>query len=134
MTKLRYIATWSTPDGRSEERAIASVDEVLKLVQQLRDQALLPTMLLIWEPERGRELGVGLGRDWTVFTYQSSVDPPYFISAGRPDIAGEVWFRYAGEQTEYLKRNLVDKELIVPTIKRFMTTSGIPDTLRWERL
>jgi hypothetical protein len=93
-----------------------------------------PTLLLLYDPDSGAELGVGLGREKTVFTYQSTVRPPYFISQGERDAQGVTWFWYGGEGTEYLNSNLVSARFVDATVRAFVSTLSRPDTIEWEAL
>lgn len=128
-----YKIAWS--DSSSEyERTLNSLESLLAFIHELSDAPNQPTLLLIWELNTCRELGVGLGRERTVFTYQESLDPPYFISEGDAHADGETWFCYGQEQTEYLKANLVSASLIEPTVREFIGQLGRPRTVAWEKL
>ena len=87
-----------------------------------------------FSPDSGQSLALGIGLNSTVVTYQESLDPPYFISLGDKEALGTEWFRYGGEETEYLARNLVSTNKGMDALKQFVINRMQPGNLEWERL
>jgi immunity protein Imm1 of predicted polymorphic toxin system len=127
-------AVWCDRDQEHSARVATWEDvcSVLKSIERRGD----PAMLLLFDNKLGTELGVGLGRSMTIFTYQDSLDPPYFVSLGDPCAEGtdSDWSYCGGEQTEYLAQNLVSANLIAPTIQAFLRSLSRPETVAWEQL
>src|SRR5262245_11903981 len=115
------------------EASIASWADLLPVLDAIyRDGRAV--LLQIWIEGNGTELGVGLGRPRAVFTYQASLDPPYYVSVGDHAAQGVESFWYGGDATEYLARNLVPSDLVIPTIQAFLASSSRPTTVEWETL
>ena len=129
---MPITAAWSD-SAQSREVSVATVDEIRKLIQSIVQQGT-PVLLQLYDKGVGAELGVGLGREVAVITYQRSLEPPYFISLGDPTGQGTTWFHHGGEPTEYLARNLVRADLVWPTVEAFIATLARPETIRWESL
>ena len=131
--KKIYRASWSDWNEHEEVAVVSSADAV-DLAKKLHRLADPPMMLYLWQEGAERNLGIGLGREHTVMTYQDSNKPPYFISQGEDKAEGAEWFCSGHEETEFLARNLVPSDLIAPTLKAFMAIDTIPPTIKWERL
>jgi RHS repeat-associated protein len=129
----QYIMSW-TDWERTEERVANDLEAIQQLIRSLSNECNPPMLLLIWEKGAQRELSVGLGRPQTVFGYQESVDPPYFISIGDRNAEGEEWFCCGNERSYFLMSNLVSNNLIMPTVQAFVEESCRPRTVAWERL
>lgn len=128
-----FRAGWSDWEDYQE---IATGDPavIIDLIERLQKEADPPTMLFLWPEGSERNLGIGIGRKVTVFTYQASNRPPYFISEGSCNAEGAEWFCSSQEETEFLARNLVPSDLILPTVNAFIQAGTIPATTRWEQL
>lgn len=126
-------ATWSNR-SRTFNVAIEDWGQARALVDRILSADGPPALLELVQDDTGRALGVGLGRDKTVITYQDSLDPPYFVSLGNRNATTSVWYWYGDEETEYAPWNVVDSEVILPTLEAFVTTAGRPETVDWEQL
>ena len=133
MTQAKYKATWSDAED-SHEVPIATYSDVLDVLDQIGPQPSPAPILEVFEAETRRAIGVGIGKNRTVITYQDSLDPPYFISQGNPNEDGIETFVYGGESTEYLAVNLVNLARGFGALREFFETNGRPTTCAWETL
>ena len=125
-------ATWSE-DEETRDLPVSDWTELRPIVEAIQRRGS-GSLLQLWIEGQGAELGVGIGKPRAVFTYQSSLNPPYYVSLGDPDAQGIETFWYGGECTEYLARNLVSTDLIIPTIDAFLRAPSRPNTVEWEKL
>jgi hypothetical protein len=79
-------------------------------------------------------LGVGLGSDRSVLTFQESLDPPYYISLDPDPRRGTTIFVYAQEPTEYAAQNSVPIDVALTGLEEFIETGHRPASVPWERL
>ena len=133
MVAENYIATWS--DGKKiHEEEISTYDELMDLVDSIGARPETATLLEVYEPKTRRAIGIGIGRDRTVLTYQDSLDPPYYISLGEVPQGNIDTFLYGNEPTEYLSSNLVSLTQGFGVLREFFDTNDRPKTCSWERL
>ena len=131
---LTLVATW-TEDDVVHESILADGDEAATLFDQLTVRLVAaPSMVEVAMDGSGCALAIGAGRPETVVTYQSSLDPPYFISAGQPDRAGEIRFLYAGETTPYSAANAISVSDGRRALIEYVRDGGLPEGIEWERL
>jgi hypothetical protein len=110
-------------------------EEALALLERVHRQADREAPpLLEFRAEGGCALGVGLGREVSVVTYQRSLEPPYFISLG--SVAREsTWFCYASRYSEYIASNLVSIDVAKRAVSDFFESEGgRSNQLEWEEL
>jgi hypothetical protein len=127
------IVEWTTRDN-VERSEIETWQEANSLIKRAASQTGQPFIMEFFSSDSGQSLGLGIGRNSTVVTYQDSLDPPYFISLGDKEAPGTEWFRYGGEKTEYLARNLVSTNNGLEALKHFLIHRMRPANLEWERL
>jgi hypothetical protein len=71
-----FSVIW-TDDELAYEKTIATVEEALDLVRHLSEAtSTKPAIVDFYIPESGLGLGLGVGRPYTVLTFQYSLDPP----------------------------------------------------------
>ncbi len=124
---------WSTVDN-VERSEIENWAEANALIERAASQSGHPFIMEFFSTDSGQSLGLGIGRNSTVVTYQDSLDPPYFISLGDKEAPGTECFRYGGEETEYLARNLVSTSRGMDALEQFVINRMRPGNLEWERL
>ena len=132
MEQRFFNVAWS--DWSESFLRVVAPEEIPSLIEALDAEVSPPAMVLIWEVGSERELGVGLGRERTVLTYQESTDPPYFISQGDSEEKGVEWFCFGTQENEYLASNLVAKSKIVPTLNSFLNGEKRLRGIKWEML
>jgi Immunity protein Imm1 len=115
-------------------KSILSVCEAFDLLEKLKKKTEPPFILEFYDPVSRRALGIGIGRNHTVFTYQDSLDPPYYISQGGDASCDLDWYCYGQEKTEYLSRNLVSPSIIPNVLEEFLTKNTRPQGVAWEKL
>jgi hypothetical protein len=130
---IRAKAYWSDW-AASYEREVNSAEDAMLLLQEIQRSLRVPTMVEFAEQGSGRSCAIGLGREFTVITYQHSLDPPYFISRGNNGAIGQVWFCYGQERTEYTSRNVVSLLSGWSIVRSFFDAPGRPDGIEWEML
>ena len=128
-----FTADWTTWDN-AERFEVTSWQEARSLIERVGSQADPPCLVEFYNSDSGQSLGLGVGRDFTVVTYQDSLDPPYFISLGNKERSGTEWFCYGNEQTEYLAMNLVPMDQGIAALKHFVENRTQPENIAWERL
>ncbi|ATE59820.1 hypothetical protein CCZ27_07530 [Thauera sinica] len=129
---MKWNVQWS--DWNSVfERNVATSNEAFTLLDEVRDTAKIPAIVEFFNHE-GVSLGIGIGREKTVLTFQKSNDPPYFISIGESNSSGTTTFCYGTEESEYLERNLVDLDSGFRAVQEFLLSGEMPRTLQWEML
>lgn len=121
-------------DGSCSYERVLPGNKIPDLVTSLDATIPQPAMILIWRVGSEREIGIGLGREQTVITYQRSSEPPYFISQGEESDDEVEWFYFGDEQNEYLTSNLVPKSKMLPVLGSFLRTEDDPDEIDWETL
>ena len=132
----RIVMEWPTSGG-ARKLVVDLNEQVVAIVEGLVAESVEPCIILVWFEGTTRELGFGLGREHTVFTFQESSDPPYFISLGGKNVGPEVGsscFRFGDEENEYESMNLVDSALILPVLRSFLLGDAPPKGVDWERL
>lgn len=126
-----HWSSWS----ENWERDVFAADEALALLAEVNTQQ--PALVEFYNPDTGNALAVGVGRQDTVFTYQASLDPPYFVSAAEGETAADdvVVFCYNNEANEYLLRNVVPKTLVPLVVRQFFAApTALPTGVKWELL
>jgi Immunity protein Imm1 len=134
MTNPQPLAVSWTNWDREERCEINTWEESDAMIKRATSQEETPFLIEFFSPDSGQSLGLGIGRELTVVTYQDSLDPPYFISLGNKESFGTEWFCYGKEQTEYLARNLVPMNQGLAALKHFVLSRTQPGNLVWERL
>jgi hypothetical protein len=86
--------------------------------------------------ENGLSLAVGVGATRVPVTFQSSNDPPYFISRSSDNVCASATrdFYYSEELTEYLEQNCIPFDVARNALAEFAETGCRPTTLQWELL
>ncbi len=124
---------WTTWDvGKHAE--IERWEEAADLLEEVVSQVGPPCLMEFFVKASGQSLGLGVGRELTVVTYQDSLDRPYFISQGDKGSHGTEWFCYGNERTEYLARNLAPTDQGMAALKHFVEIRTRPKNVDWERL
>lgn len=126
-------AQWSDWD-QTYENVVASSDEAIRLLNKLSKSLLVPAIVEFWDDSTKRSIGIGVGREKTVLTYQDSLEPPYFISSGVAKSSDTIWFCYGQEESEYMESNEVPLTDGWNAVKSFFEKSGRPANLSWEAL
>lgn len=127
------VAQWS--DSSQEFTIeIESAESMLMLLEKLSVKIETPALVEIYEPGVGRSIGVGVGRDISVVTYQDSNDPPYFISLGNDKSDAVIVFNYGKEETEYLMRNAIPFKSALLAVESFFRSTGRYEGIAWEKL
>jgi Immunity protein Imm1 len=134
MHKMKPLTVEWTTWNNVERADINTWEEANALIERAASQSGPPSIMEFFSPDSGQSLGLGIGRKSTVVTYQDSLDPPYFVSLGDKDALGTEWFRYGGEETEYLARNLVSMNKGMDALKQFVINRMQPGSFDWERL
>jgi hypothetical protein len=130
---MKYTATWSE-SASNREVAIDEYVDLLKVLDQIGSRPDPATLLEVYENDTRRAIGIGLGKDRTIVTYQDSLDPPYFISIGNSQEEGVETFLYGGEPTEYLAANLVTLARGYGALREFFESGTRPTACSWEQL
>jgi len=125
------IAEWTNWTEKFQKE-VANAEDALALIQRLSANIDLPAIVQFYDPTSRRSLGIGVGRQKTVVTYEESLDPPYYISMGDPAEEGTDWFCYGGEESEYLAKNLVPFGSALEALRSFFEKPGLPTQLKWE--
>jgi hypothetical protein len=134
MADIKPLTVEWTAGDNVERSQIKTWEEANALIERAASQSGHPFMMEFFSPDSGQSLALGIGRNSTVVTYQHSLDPPYFISLGDREALGTEWFRYGGEETEYLASNLVSTNKGMDALKQFVINRIQPGNLEWERL
>jgi hypothetical protein len=128
------VVTWSEDDAVRQE-VIANSSKAVALFDELCSRlSHSPSMVEFAMGLAGRALAVGAGRSETVVTYQSSLDPPYFISAGDPRRSGEIPFEYAAQTTPYAAFNAIALSEGRAALIAYLASGELPAGIDWERL
>ena len=129
-----FVVQW-TQSGEERIEHLLRPSRILARLHELhRLLSAAPAIISIGRDfEAGPTLGIGLGRRMSVVTFQSDLDPPYFISLGQNHQSSEI-FEYGGQQSEYLGRNLVPVDTAVAAVAEFLQNEKRPTTLSWEQL
>ena len=136
MVLQRMKVTWSNWD-QIYERTMVNPDDVMDFVRQLHlASPTPPSMVEIYDETTYAAIAIGVGghNRETVVTFQASLDPPYFISAGDRLRGGVVSYCYGQELSEYLANNLVPWDAGLAAVEEFLRTGKHPRCIEWERL
>lgn len=120
---------WNT----THERSISSSKAAEELIAEIQRTAEIPALVEFFN-NHGTSFGMGVGRSFTVLTYQASISPPYFVSLGDKNATGTEWFCYGNEESEYLAKSLVAFDLGLQALREFVETGKQPLMVSWERL
>ena len=129
-------ARW-TEAGSTRTAPIESATDAIDLFDDLNTRLRsAPSMVEMSRSDDGGSpaFTIGAGRELTVLGLQSSLDPPYFMSAGNADAVGGVWFLYAVENTEVAAFNLVELDVGRRALAEFIETERLPTSVSWEEL
>ena len=126
-------ATWSNFTS-TNETDVSSYEEAKKLITSIEAEESPPFLIEFYFRASKRSIGIGIGRNLAVVTYQQSLDPPYYISLGNTAADGVDWFCYGEERTEYLSSNMVSIESAYRALREFFSSNVMPTTPNWERL
>lgn len=135
-------AEWSvdhdSTDPRLVQASVTDADELERLLDHLSAQAAAAQPFIAeFVTSNGARLGVGLGASaGTVLSFKESDDPPYYVSAGRPEWAGEedVGFYYQGRWSEFSEEALVPTGLGRLATEQFLATGERPEAVEWEEV
>jgi hypothetical protein len=133
---MNVKAHWSNLT-ESFEQVVDDKEDALRLVDHLwkASDPSQPPLLEFRDDSSGLALGIGVGREVSVVTYQQTFDPPYFISLNDPDASGTTWFCYGTQYSEYLASNLVAPDLARQAVAEFFERDGArPSAVEWEQL
>lgn len=135
-------AEWSvdhdSPDPQLVQASVTDVAELERLLDQLDAQAAATQPFIAeFVTSNGARLGVGLGASaGSVLSFKRSHDPPYYVSAGRPESAGDddIGFYYQGHRSEFSEEALVPMKLARLALERFLATGERPEVVDWEEV
>jgi len=121
-----------------EQAPVADADELERLLDRLVAEAAATQPFIVeLVSSTGARLGVGLGAPaGSVLSFKESDDPPYYVSAGRPESASEsdVGFYYQGHWSEFPEEALLPMELARAAAKQFLATGERPKAVDWEEV
>lgn len=123
--------SWSTYD----EQFVATFDGPEDAVERLRaiqvpEGEWPPIVMFAWS-DNGPFLGVSVGEE-AVLTYDTSLDPPYYVSVGDPHAPGLTCVIYGRQESEFERRALVPSTTAETAIRMFLSSRERPDVLEWE--
>lgn len=135
-------AEWSVDHGSSDPRLeqapVPDADELERLLDRLSAEAAATQPFVVeFATSAGARLGVGLGASaGSVLSFNQSDDPPYYVSAGRPESAddNDVGFYYQGHWSEFPEEALVPVELSRKAVEQFLATGERPEAVDWEEV
>lgn len=130
--RVRGVTVW-----REEELGGGISTSIESARQLLHDISTLPLEVphrIEFELEYGPALGIVVGSDETVLTYQASTRPPYYVSMGDPARDGLFHYRWTGQLDETFASNLVPMAEGLQAAREFLSTGALPTSIRWERL
>jgi hypothetical protein len=127
--------TWSA-GTEVHEVEVSSFDEIVARFTSLESSIDEPTVVEVWDPESGASCSVLAGSAaGSVFTYQATLDPPYFISLGTAaDTDCLITARHNGELIEYLERQLVPNAAVLPFLHTFWALRQRSEVVHWEEV
>ncbi len=135
MIAMSGIVVWWTEHDEVKSAHLADAGEALALYDELVVRVISrPSMVEFASGSPGCALAIGAGATETVVTFQSSLDPPYFISAGEASKTGDVWFEYSGEATAYSASNVIPAADGRHALVEYLHDSRRPSAIDWERL
>jgi hypothetical protein len=91
-------------------------------------------MVAFGPPETSEELSVGAGRPSSVLAFQASADPPYYRSRGMGAPRGDIWFLYAGENTQFSGESAVPVDAAREALGEYLDMGAIPTSIVWEEV
>lgn len=116
------------------ERTVASEVELREALNELNDSAKREPFIADVIIQSGDTLSIALGRDVSVLSFtNSSLDPPYFASKGRPPRVGDgvVEFLYHGAPTQFPAWQAVPHVVAVEVVCLFVTQGVLPAVIDW---
>ena len=124
--------SWSTYD----EQFVAAFDGAEEAVERLRaiqvpEGHWPPIVMFAWS-DIGPFLGVSVGEE-AVLTYDTGLDPPYYVSVGDPRADGLICVLY-GQEREFERRALVPSATAETALRMFLSSPERPDVLGWEEV
>jgi hypothetical protein len=132
----KWHLVWSDYDNAYEER-YEERDEVMKRVIALHKESrnLRPLIEIFLPSKGGLGIGLGVGVEQTVLTFQDSVSGPYFVSVGEADLAGmSKTFCHAQQAVDYFAYHLVPWKTAVGAFEGFLLTLTRPGDVEWEQI
>lgn len=111
-------------------------DKLERLLDRLSAEAAATQPFIVeFATSAGARLGIGLGASaGSVLSFKQSDDPPYYMSAGRPESAGDndVGFYYQGQWSEFPDEALVPVELARKAVEQFLATGERPEAQAYD--
>jgi hypothetical protein len=127
---IRYV--WTTVH-ETHEGEVGCLSEALDVFRQAQQHpGLVSPMVMYWD-ERGRELGVGAGRELSAATFQFSLDPPYFVSRGGV-VGTSMDFICGNEPTEFEADNIISESVAMQLIADFFESMDLPKSVEWAEV
>jgi hypothetical protein len=107
---------------------------VLKLHKE--QKALRPVVHVYHPDGSGLELNFAVGGDETVMGFQSSLDPPNYISLGDPNREGLTPYLFCSgmQGVDESMRNLVPWESALMVLDDFLSTQSRSTIIEWEEV
>ena len=128
------LARW-VEAGLMRELLIASPDDALDLFDRVNESVTrAPTMITFSPIGSNQELAIGAGQPQSLLTFQNALDPPYYRSRGDADRQGDVWFLYAGENTQFRARESVPSESARRALDEYLSTGRLPTAISWDEI
>ncbi len=134
----QYRIEWGDYSGQHEHFVKGKeelIEFVLKLREDLRD--VRPAVSIAKAPFKGPYLSLDLTQNMTQVGYETSLDPPYYVSLGDPNLKGEVTdYRYFSFNTavNYGKEELVPWDTAFAVLKEFVETGKRSNIIEWKVL
>lgn len=113
----------------ANELEVTTWDEAREVLSRIGTSPAPPPLVEFYDPESRRAIGVGIGRDISVVTYQDSLDPPYYTSLGRDTGRAHEWFCCGKEGTEFAGYNLIPYRDALVALEQFFARPSRPDNL-----
>ncbi len=128
------VARW-VEAGKLREQAMASPEDGLSLFDRLRgDVADAPTMIAFSPSGSDEEFAIGAGRALSILTFQRAPDPPYYRSRGVGDRQGDLWFIYAGENTQFRASDSVPIDMARDALQEYLMFGDLPVAIGWDEV
>jgi Immunity protein Imm1 len=120
---------WCGEDGRYQRSTANDADAAVATLRRV-DSMGYP-VLVDFVRDAGQSLTIGVGSDEAVVCFQSSHNGPNFWSVGEA-AAGTAVFAYGGEESEFLRRQLVPRTVAEIALREFVETGETPTLVEWE--
>ncbi|HVV59993.1 MAG TPA: Imm1 family immunity protein [Gaiellaceae bacterium] len=82
----------------------------------------------------GTTCRIGLGRDVSFATFDTSPGPPYFVSRGNLDWDGELVFFYDGHWTDFEPEAAIPVETAKASLVELFRTGARPAIIDWDEV